>query len=331
MRGLALLATSILLTGCGHYANFTLPPLAGGDPQAGYSWQPQSTPILGPGTKWDSHDALNPSVVDGREMFYSGYDGNTWRTLHARSDDGIHWYKIGLVMEPNPTTWESNYIGANGSALHYTGEYWYWYVAGSKEQPRIGVARSADAQSWRKAPTPVLDTGPRAAWDERGVADPYVIRIEPYFYLFFLGQDRARRQRLGVARSRDGLSWEKLRSNPILELGDFGSFDENGLGEPAVWSDRGYYWMLYTGRDVHENRRLGFARSIDGVHWQKLPMVLAGAEAWDSKVICDPTVQINGSEVRVWFGGGDVAHPAENIHGQIGFGTLRPVSATLAK
>jgi hypothetical protein len=89
--------------------------------------------------------------------------------------------------------------------------------------------------------------------------------------------------------------------------------------------------MLYTGRDVHENRRLGFARSMDGVHWQKFPMVLAGAEAWDSQVICDPTVQINGSEVRVWFGGGDVAHPAENIHGQIGYGTLRPVSATLAK
>ncbi len=93
--------------------------------------------------------------------------------------------------------------------------------------------------------------------------------------MFYLGMDRARRQRLGVAMSGDGVSWYKLRSNPILELGDYGAFDENGLGEPAVWAARGYYWMLYTGRDRNEVRRLGLARSRDGVRWEKLPMVIA--------------------------------------------------------
>ncbi len=28
------------------------------------------------------------------------------------------------------------------------------------------------------------------------------------------------------------------------------------------------------------------------------------------------------SVVQVWFGGGDVASPDENLHGQIGFATL---------
>jgi predicted GH43/DUF377 family glycosyl hydrolase len=155
------------------------------------------------------------------------------------------------------------------------------------------------------------------------VADPYVIRQGGYFYLYFLGQDRARRQRLGVARSEDGFHWQKLRSNPILELGDDGAFDENGLGEPAVWQSHGFYWMLYTGRDRAENRRLGLARSTDGVHWQKLRAVFSGSQPWDSKVICDPTVEVHGDEVRVWFGGGDVARPDENLNGQIGYGILR--------
>jgi predicted GH43/DUF377 family glycosyl hydrolase len=132
-----------------------------------------------------------------------------------------------------------------------------------------------------------------------------------------------------LARSRDGVHWEKLRTNPILELGDIGAFDENGLGEPAVWEAKGFYWMLYTGRDVHENRRLGLARSTDGVHWKKLPVVFAGTEPWNSKVICDPSVIASDTEVRVWFGGGNVARPDENINGQIGFGILRPASATL--
>jgi predicted GH43/DUF377 family glycosyl hydrolase len=312
----AFLAALILLAGCGRYAGFTLPPQAGGDPRASYAWEPLASPVIGPGVEWDSHDALNPSVV-GRDMFYSGFDGQIWRTLHARSGDGTHWEKLGVVLAPDPKTWEGSYIAANGSALSYGNQLWYWYVAGSREVPRIALARD-----WRKEPGPVLETGPRGAWDERGVADPYVIRIEPYFYMYYLGQDRARRQRLGVARSLDGIRWEKLRTNPLLELGDEGAFDENGLGEPAVWTARGFYWMLYTGRDVHEYRRLGLARSTDGVHWKKLAAVFAGTEAWNSKVICDPSVD---EKFGVWFGGGDVARPDENIHGQIGYATLRPV------
>jgi predicted GH43/DUF377 family glycosyl hydrolase len=140
--------------------------------------------------------------------------------------------------------------------------------------------------------------------------------------MFYLGMDRAERQRLGVAESQDGATWYKLRANPILELGEYGAFDAKGLGEPAVWVARGYYWMLYTGRDRGEVRRLGLARSRDGVQWEKLPVVIAGEQAWDSKVICDPSVIANGDRVTVWFGGGDVARPDQNIDGQIGLAML---------
>ncbi len=37
-------------------------------------------------------------------------------------------------------------------------------------------------------------------------------------------------------------------------------------------------------------------------------------------MICDPRVLIEDDRVRVWFGGGDVARPDQNIHGQIGLG-----------
>ncbi len=168
----------------------------------------------------------------------------------------------------------------------------------------------------------MLAVGPYGSWDERGVADPYVIRAGSNYYMFYLGMDRARAAAAGRGDSEDGVSWYKLRANPILELGEYGAFDEKGLGEPAVWVARGYYWMLYTGRDHDEVRRLGLARSRDGVRWEKLPMVIAGEQAWDSKVICDPTVIANGDRVTVWFGGGDVARPDQNIHGQIGLGTL---------
>jgi predicted GH43/DUF377 family glycosyl hydrolase len=145
--------------------------------------------------------------------------------------------------------------------------------------------------------------------------------------MYYLGHDRAQppQQRIGIARSSDGIHWTKLIANPILSPGPPGSFDEAGVGEPAVWQSNNYYWMLYTGRDFTERRRLGLARSTDGVHWAKLPAVFSGASAWDSKVICDPTVLFDKGVLKVWFGGGDVASPDENLHGKIGYATLRPI------
>jgi len=309
----------VCLSGCGRYGDFTLPPEAGGDPGLSWVLDQRPDPVLQRG---GFHDVLNPSVARFRNGYlnlYSAFDGRGWQTRAADSRDGLAWRDRGTVLSPDPKTWEAGYIAANGSLLLDRGRLWYWYQAGPRGAPRIGLARSYDAEYWRKEPAPVLEPGPYGSWDECGVADPYAIRVGAYFYLYYLGQDRARptRQRIGVARSTDGLHWEKLRSNPVLELDG-----EAGLGEPAMWASHGFYWMLYTIRDFAENRRLGLARSTDGVHWRKLPAAFAGAAAWNSKVLCDATVLVEGDEVRVWFGGGDVASPDENLDGQIGAGRL---------
>lgn len=315
-----------LLVACGKYRDFTLPQQAGG-PSTKWQWQARAQPVMSPGGagEWDSVDVLNPSVIrqgDAYYNFYSGFDGRTWHTGLAVSPDGIAWQKESEILSPEPATWEGAAIAANGSAITDESGILYYYQAGEGDRVEIGLARSRNGHQWQRNGAPVLTVGPWESWDERGVGDPYVIRAGGNYYMFYLGQDRARRQRIGVAMSRDGERWYKLRSNPILELGDYGAFDANGLGEPAVWAARGYYWMLYTGRDRNEIRRLGLARSRDGVRWDKLPLTIAGGEAWDSKVICDPTVIANGDRVTVWFGGGDVASPDHSLHGQIGVGML---------
>jgi predicted GH43/DUF377 family glycosyl hydrolase len=308
-----------LLCACGKYRDFALPEQSGG-PSVKWQWQARAEPVMTRGVAgdWDAVDVLNPSVIrQGNTYynFYSGFDGKTWHTGLAVSPDGAQWHKKGKTLSPSPNSWEGGAIAANGSAIAVGSDFFYYYQAGDPVE--IGLGRQ-----WSRNPAPVLPVGPWESWDERGVGDPYVIRAGDNFYMFYLGQDRARRQRIGVAMSRDGVSWQKLRSNPILELGSYGAFDANGLGEPAVWTARGYYWMLYTGRDRDEVRRLGLARSRDGVHWEKQALVIAGDQAWDSKVICDPSVIADGDRVTVWFGGGDVARPDQNLHGQIGLGEL---------
>ncbi len=336
LRRFAYLLPLALMAGCGRYADFRLPSPEPQPGAAAFLWRPLAEPVLGRGSpgEWDAVDVLNPSVVRRGDLYfnlYSGYDGRTWHTGLALSPDGLRWSKQGRVLSPDPAGWEGDYIAANGSVLDAGGELLYWYQGG--RTPSIGLARSPDGRSWTKRPAPVLTPGPRGSWDERGVADPYVIRVGAFYYMYYLGQDRARRQRLGVARSAGGAVWEKLRSNPLLELGQPGSFDENGLGEPAVWASHGAYWMLYTGRDRNEIRRLGLARSADGVRWRRLDAstVISGTAPWNSRVVCDPSVMVEEGRIRVWFGGGDVAAPAENLHGQIGAATLDPAGGTLSE
>lgn len=320
-----ILPALALLAGCGHYADFQLPPPGGHERSVTVRWEPRTDPVMDRQPGWESVDVLNPSIVrQGNRLFnfYSGYDGKTWHTGVATSTDGFSWQERRRVLSPS-LPWEGAYIAANGAALVRGNEFLYWYQAG--DPPRLGLARSPDGRQWTKHPQPVLDLGPYGSWDERGVADPYVIEAAGVLYVFYLGQDRARRQRLGIARSADGITWTKLRTNPILEVGAAATFDENGLGEPAVWSEHGRWWMLYTGRDRREYRRLGLAWSRDGVTWQRFTEapVVSGSQPWSEKVVCDPTLLAgpNGRQ-RVWFGGGDIAHPAENIHGQIGYGEL---------
>lgn len=331
LRAVAI-AAALLGTGCGRYGFFQLPKPDGQPQEVAWRWEPHSGPVLtrGPEGEWDSVDALNPSVLRWENRLlnlYSGFDGHTWRTGVAESFDGWKWRKRNVLLSPEG--WEGNYIAANGHAMVWNGEILIWYQAG--DPPRIGLARWDGWGNAVKHSRPVLDPGPRGSWDERGVADPYVMEAGGMLYMYYLGQDRARRQRLGVASSPDGVRWTKLRSNPVLELGGIGEFDEVGLGEPAVWRQFGYYWMLYTGRDRKEMRRLGMARSRDGVKWEKLRSpVIAGQEPWNSKVVCDATVLVEGDLVRVWYGGGDAPRPDERLNGQIGYGVLRPAGAKLA-
>ena len=322
-----LLVLVLTLAGCDEASRFRLPAVEG--PVRANALEVvsiASAPVLATGAQgeFDSSDVLNPSVVSGPSgvlwNFYSGFDGKTWHTGLATLIAG-RWEKAGRVLSPDG--WEGDYIAANGSAVVANGEVLYWYQAG--RAPRIGLARSGDGKAFRKESAPVLKPGPYRSWDERGVADPYVIRAGDWYYMYYTGLDRAARQQLGLARSSDGVHWEKNTANPLMDPGNE-PIEDGGLGEPAVFAAAGGYWMLYTGRAWDEQRRIGLARSEDGVAWKRVKgWVFAGRESWDSKVVCDPTVLVNADgTVTMWFGGGNVASPDERLNGRIGVATLRP-------
>lgn len=292
-------------------------------------------PVLTRGTEgtWDAVDVLNPSVVrfKGRLFnYYSGYDGRIWRTGVAVSDDGITWTKHpNSVLEPSDRDWDVSYISANGAAVVHRGEVLYFYQGVDRQGGgHIGLARSSDGVTFKKVKVPVMSPGPRHTWDSKGVADPYVFAKGGSLYLYYLGQDEAGLQRLGVAESTNGgANWTKFIANPILDSGAANTFDENGAGEPSIAYVPPYFYMMYTGRDAAENRNLGYAVSTDGTHWKKMSTsgLLSAADrgGWASHVVCDSTfLEARDGKYFVWFGGGNRPEPAENLNGEIGLMTV---------
>lgn len=303
----------LMLYGCGRYDDFKLPKPQG--PSLDLRWHQSPNPVIGRGA---SLDVLNPSVVRWRDQYvnlYSLFDGKSWHTALATSKDGLSWQDAGKVLNAG-----NDYIAANGGALALGEELLYAYQAGPKGKTVIHLARSRDGRNWTQEP--ILSLGPNMSWDEISIGDPYLLSASGELYLFYLGEDRARRQRLGVARSTDGKEWTKQRGH-LLELGAAGDFDENGLGEPAVFEANGQWVMIYTGRDRKEKRAMGYAVSKDGRHWEKLKEpVLRGDQPWNSAVVCDATVLVENGKARIWFGGGDLPKPDERLNGQIGYAEL---------
>ncbi len=293
------------------------------------------SPVLKKGNmgEWDSIDLLNPSVVEieGKYYnYYSGYDGEKWSTGVAMSDDGVEWdkYENNPVITLSDSGWDSSYIAANGSAVYYKENVYYFYQGNDENgKTQIGLAISEDKVNFEKEEAPVITCGENGEWDCNGVADPYVIEHKGNLYMYYLGMNELGVQRLGVAVSNDGINWVKSNANPILDVGAKGSFDENGLGEPSVYYSSPFFYMLYTGRDADEIRNIGLAYSLDGVNWYKENyngLIELKNDAWDSKVICDTTFLYNDTQdlLYVWYGGGNEAEPAENLNGNVGVFTV---------
>lgn len=140
-----------------------------------------------------------------------------------------------------------------------------------------------------------------AAWDTQTVSCPRVLRIGPRdFRMWYYGRDpsfdptiRLPSGRVGLARSRDGIHWTRVRGPGIRGAvfdpsPDRTRFDSTHVGVGDVQLDGAGFEMWYFGGDGATMElggmrmrgfplRIGRATSPDGVHWRREPGPMRGA------------------------------------------------------
>lgn len=244
----------------------------GGKYRMWFSWRPRKCVALvesddgvhwsdpqvavGPNAETDWEEDINRPVVvrrpDGYHMWFTGQArGRSW-IGYATSVDGRTWKRMSRqpVLSPDQPWEKVALMCPHVEWDDRTGCFRMWYSGGEQFEPdAIGYATSADGVKWAKLPgNPVFRADPKNAWEQHKVTASQVVRRGEWHYMFYIGfrdQDHAR---IGLARSRDGITgWERHRANPIISPGDR-KWDHDACYKPFAILEDGRWLLWYNGR-----------------------------------------------------------------------------------
>jgi hypothetical protein len=132
------------------------------------------------------------------------------------------------------------------------------------------------AHAWqRDGANPILPPG-GGAFDVGCCMNPFVLRRDDEYWLYYAGADAQGRRRICLATAPvdDIRSWR--RRGPLLELGGREAFDERWCVLPCVHRFGTRWHMYYTGRSndnaagLQGFRGIGLAISDDLLNWRKI-------------------------------------------------------------
>jgi predicted GH43/DUF377 family glycosyl hydrolase len=285
-----------------------------------------ANPVLseGPPGSWDDTLVAAGAVLyDGAtyQMWYGGSSGTDRKVGRATSPDGVTWTKnpyIPIFESGPPGSWEDVAVGV--PIVQFNGTiYKMWYEGHDGSYIRTGYATSPDGLTWTKKPSQyVLDIGAPGSWEETDVSSPFVIYDGVTYKMWYNGQNNPGQNRIGYATSPDGITWTKDPSNPVLDLGGVGAWDNFLVYCPTVIFDGSSYQMWFGGSDG-TTAKIGYATSPDGIIWNKYPgnpvLDLGSSGSWDDADVSFPNVVYDGGSYHMWYTGFD------GIRGRIGYAT----------
>jgi predicted GH43/DUF377 family glycosyl hydrolase len=243
----------------------------------GLRWHPHPEIVLGPdpGNPAENVEVTRPYVLvegDSLTMWYAAHGDHRVVIARATSEDGLAWERNAVVLEPSEP-WEKDALMCPSVVRDAESTYHLWYSGGERYEPdAIGYATSPDGVAWTRVGTePVLRPEPGSTWESDRVAGAHVFPHGGWLYAAYIGfangfEDSA----IGIARSRDGVAWERHAGNPVITRGEPGDFDSINVYKPfvVVHGDEWRMWFNASspriGDDTsHENRieQIGYASS----------------------------------------------------------------------
>lgn len=134
----------------------------------------------------------------------------------------------------------------------------------------LAVSFSDDGMKWTD-PVITLSPDPGSGWEQ--ILNRNCVLPDPEgngWLMWYTGQvweNGHGRSRIGIARSADGIHFERIRKEAVLIPES--DFEKESVMGPFVMFENGIFRMWYTAGETYEPDAICYAESVDGICWKK--------------------------------------------------------------
>lgn len=202
--------------------------------------------------------------------------------------------EIGWMNDPN-------------GFVYFRGEYHLFYQANPYDSKwdtmHWGHAKSKDLVNWEYLP---IALAPDQPYDENGCFSGSAIVVDDEIVLMYTGvyeENGIVNQVQCIAKSTDGITFEKYVNNPVIDqtnLGEVGTTVD--FRDPKIFKRGDTYYSVVASKTLGEEQTQGqifIFTSEDTVNWSKAFVLLEGNEALGNIWECPDLIEIDGQDVLV--------------------------------
>jgi predicted GH43/DUF377 family glycosyl hydrolase len=214
-------------------------------------------------------------VLDNHvNLFYQTYgNGKNDAICHAVSEDGIHFTRNSTNPIFHPTgAWNCG-RAIDAEVFRFKDKYLLYFATRDPEyKVQIQGVASAPAKAgfnrdqWTQITgAPILK--PEYPWEGSCIEAAALVQRGDLLYMFYAGAYNNNPQQIGVAKSSDGVKWERLSNKPFLANGDPGEWNSSESGHPHLFKDEdGKTYLFFQGNN--DNGKTWFISNIE-VRWNE--------------------------------------------------------------
>lgn len=230
-----------------------------------------------PASEYEKKGLAAPAalVVNGQvHLFYQTYgNGKNDAICHAVSSDGLQFTRNASNPIFHPTgDWNCG-RAIDAEVFPFKDKYLLYFATRDPEYKiqMQGVASAPlpgnfDRDQWTQQCTESI-LKPELPWEGNCIEGASIIEKNGYLYMFYAGAYNNDPQQIGVAKSSDGLKWERLSNKPFLTNGDPGTWNYSESGHPHIFQDdNGKTYLFFQGNN---NRGKNWYISNVEVKWNE--------------------------------------------------------------
>ena len=216
----------------------------------------------------------------------------------------FNWEKLGLLLKPSSDIkWMVSHTGSS-FPVSKGDNIFDLFITGrdKKNRSSIGVAK-LDLNSKPKILSiekePILSRGPLGAFDENGVSYPHLVDNKNKIFMYYTGWSPGSlvpfHNQLGLAIIKNK-SINRFSNAPILHRNNQDYISIGGVcvlkeqKEWKMWYTSFLKWEKLSEKNFKHYYNIKFAKSLDGVNWERKNEVVIDFKDSSEYAICRPSV-----------------------------------------